>query len=176
MIPIISHHQYTCGSLQKSDRDVIANFITKRESDAGQTITANTLQMRVDEYLAPSVYKRLALFDNDKMVGVTLVDTHNGEFTNFYILNSHREKHLSSMLYDACIHYILDKQRHRRAKVCIPESNEFSWKAALGNGFSKSYQDREDTYIYYLPLDDLRAFRQAQVESGSYWDPPFEPQ
>lgn len=176
MIPIIRHHQYTCGLLEEAD---IPAFLCFNERRVEEEISLFELDgLKAERYRERHTIKgahavsvrqehpKFCLYHHDHIVGITAisitghVDHPDYELSGFKILPSYTRKNLSRMLYDASIRFLLTETDASFASVRVNKKNTPSNKAALRNGFTFYTQSTDPlagTYILYnLDLLALR--------------------
>ena len=175
MLPIIRYHNYSCGLLEETDIPAFIHF-TERRVEEEVSLFALT-GYKAERYrelhlsgnnsvtVSPG-YPRFCIYHDNQIVGITAItvtgkdDDPNYEFTGSKILPSYRGEHLSRILYDARIRFLLTETDASYATTRVNEENPASNKAALRNGFkfyTRSTDPLAGTYIEYnLDLSELR--------------------
>ena len=115
------------------------------------------------------------LFNDDAMVGeIDITFSPKATLTGLHILPSHTGKRLANMLYEAGIIYLLEQTNLpfidgniEAAKVNSRRSAE--WNGLVRQDVKRHFGEQSSSLVYRLDLDELRDFRQKQLETGSIW-------
>ena len=139
---MIKRNSFTCREIAKDDISAYERFLlTKaREENPNYDDYADERSYKSFFYKASSLTANPAkivfgLFEGDKIIGHTQINTAQTLFNDTYLLKSYRRNGLSSLFYEARIAHVKDNNLFPVAQMEILEDNTPSLRAAARHGF-----------------------------------------